>query len=610
MAKRLHIAAQTALPIDFVTETIALLAIKGAGKTYAFLKLAEELIKAGQPVAILDHVGVCWGLRSSASGKRAGLPVFVLGGEHGDAPLEAHGGKIVARWFSKSRVSVVLDMSAFPSKADERRFVADFCDALYRINRKPVHVMIDEADEYAPQKPKGETARSTGMLEVIVRRGRARGIGITMATQRPAVLNKDVLTQAGTLLFGRVVSPHDRKAVGTWLQGQAAPADVGAIVDALPSMPKGEFHLWSPAYGLFERIKIGARITYDSSATPKPGQRRRAPKATAKVNLRALTAEMTAAREQQEANDPKRLQKRIAELEAAVKKANDHTVHMLHTAPAPKPGKPIKVPVMTKAERAMLVKIAALSAQQTAMLAKLATASATLGPSIEKLTTKIFARLNGHTDKSTTRSGATVDHVRAQQTTRTGRRDVPMRPASAGTRQRQHVATHEGRAHTTRPAGDAESSAGTLGGQQLEVLRAACQFGRVTQKQLGVLLGVKAKGSTLRAYTQRLVRDGYLHKDGDGYGPTGKGIDAAGDFTPLPSGRRELIAHWQTKLSGQQREIFDLIVGGDDDIDAIAETLGVKAKGSTVRAYLQRMARLGIITKAGNTVRLSEQFGD
>jgi hypothetical protein len=611
MARKLRIASTLTLPIEFVTETIALLAIKGAGKTYGFLKIAEEMISAGLPVVILDHVGVCWGLRSSASGKGPGLPVYVLGGEHGDAPLEAHAGELVARWQVATRASVVLDMSAFAAKADERRFVAAFCDALYRKNRKPVHLMIDETDEYAPQKPKGEAIKSLSSLEIIVRRGRARGIGITMATQRPAVLNKDVLTQAGTLMFGRVVSPHDRDAVKKWLAGQTSAHNLDQIVNALPSMARGAFQFWSPAYDIFKEIEIGERKTFDSSATPKYGRRIKSPKAVAKVDLRALSEDMKAAREQQEASDPSRLRRRIAELEQAVKKANDTAIHLMHISPKPapaKPPKPIKVPVMTKAERAMLVKIAALSVKQTALLAQLASDGAKVSPAIERLTQKIFARFDR----------VIQEHPRDQQQRviaapgRVDRRPSTPTPAKSG------AAPTPGRgAPVTRKAVAVGASAAAesngslkLGGQMLNVLRAACQLGRTNQKQLGVMLGVKAKGTTLRAYCQRLTHAGLLVKEGDDYVPTAAGRTAAGDFDPLPTTRAELITHWRNRLGGQMREIFDMVANEDEPIseDDIAEQLHIAAKGTTIRAYLQRLARLGVISRQGGTVSLSDQF--
>ena len=39
-----------------------------------------------------------------------------------------------------------------------------------------------------------------------------------MITQRPAVIAKDVLTQANVYAFMRLVGPQDRKAVEEWLK--------------------------------------------------------------------------------------------------------------------------------------------------------------------------------------------------------------------------------------------------------------------------------------------------------------------------------------------------------------------------------------------------------
>lgn len=69
----LRIAKGFALPADAVTETFAILAKRGAGKTYTTLVMAEEMVRAGLPVCIVDPVGVAWGLRSSADGQIEGL---------------------------------------------------------------------------------------------------------------------------------------------------------------------------------------------------------------------------------------------------------------------------------------------------------------------------------------------------------------------------------------------------------------------------------------------------------------------------------------------------------------------------------------------------------
>jgi DNA helicase HerA-like ATPase len=79
----------------------------------------------------------------------------------------------------------VLDLSNL-SKSAMRRFVADFAERLYEKNRNPLHLIIDEADEFAPQRIAKGRERTFGAVDEIVRRGRIRGLGVTLVTQRSA----------------------------------------------------------------------------------------------------------------------------------------------------------------------------------------------------------------------------------------------------------------------------------------------------------------------------------------------------------------------------------------------------------------------------------------
>ncbi len=47
------------LPVEAVTETFAILAKRGAGKTYTATVLVKEMMAAGLPLVIVDPVGVC-----------------------------------------------------------------------------------------------------------------------------------------------------------------------------------------------------------------------------------------------------------------------------------------------------------------------------------------------------------------------------------------------------------------------------------------------------------------------------------------------------------------------------------------------------------------------
>lgn len=191
-AQPLRLGPDLALPVEAVTETFAILGKRGRGKTNTAVVLVEELIGAGLQVVVVDTVGAWWGLRSSADGTGAGVPVVILGGQHGDVPLPEESGAAVARAVVEQRLSAVIDTSAL-SKAAARRFCTAFVTELYHrkgADRAPLHVVVDEADELAPQQHRGETAQLLGAMEDLVRRGRIRGIGCTLVTQRPASLKR------------------------------------------------------------------------------------------------------------------------------------------------------------------------------------------------------------------------------------------------------------------------------------------------------------------------------------------------------------------------------------------------------------------------------------
>jgi uncharacterized protein len=79
---KLKIGRGLQLPEDAVTQTFAILAKRGVGKTYTASVMTEELLKAHLPVVAIDPIGVWWGLRHSADGKSEGLPIVVFGGDH------------------------------------------------------------------------------------------------------------------------------------------------------------------------------------------------------------------------------------------------------------------------------------------------------------------------------------------------------------------------------------------------------------------------------------------------------------------------------------------------------------------------------------------------
>jgi len=184
MTTGLRVAEGVDLPLELITSSNGILAKKGAGKTSAAVVLLEEMHQVGVPVIVVDPKGDWYGIRTSASGDRPGLPIPVLGGRHGDVPLDATAGELVADLLVDQKLSAILDVSEF-TKAELRRFLKAFGDRFYRrADRTPTHLFLEECHEYLPQQVRGENAALVETWQRIVKQGRFKGLGVTMASQR------------------------------------------------------------------------------------------------------------------------------------------------------------------------------------------------------------------------------------------------------------------------------------------------------------------------------------------------------------------------------------------------------------------------------------------
>jgi uncharacterized protein len=319
MRAGLQISRGLTLPLDYVTKTGAIIAKRRVGKTYTGAVFAEEMCAAGIPWYALDPTEAWWGLR--ADGQKPGLPVIVLGGAHGDIPITEHDGKAIADLVVDEPNFYVIDLSEVDeSHSATVRFATAFLDRLYRRkakSRDPLHGFWDEGDMFAPQKAGPSETTMLGAAESIVRRGGIRGLGTTLITQRAAVLNKNVLTQLDLLFMLRTISPQDQDAVDEYVKRNASPDERREIMGSLASLELGECWVYGPGEepALLQRVRIRERRTFNSSATPKAGEKRLEPTKLADVDIDALRERLAVQIEKAKADDPAHLRKRIAALE-------------------------------------------------------------------------------------------------------------------------------------------------------------------------------------------------------------------------------------------------------------------------------------------------------
>jgi len=320
------------LPLAALDDRLAIVGTSGSGKTYAAKGLAERLMAGGGRVCIVDPLGVWWGLRSSADGHAPSpFPVVVFGGRHADVALDPGMGTALGTLIGTRALACVVDVSDLGSAAVRRSFMTAFTAALYEANTEPLHLVLDEADLWAPQRAQPGGHELLGRVEEIVRRGRIRGFVPWLITQRPAVLHKDVLSQADILVSMKLTASQDRDAVGRWIEGQADRAEGRRILGALPRLARGEGWVWAPGDGVLARVAFPRIRTLDSSQTPKREAQASTPRALAAVDLSALRAELAgmagdapeapaapAPADRRETSDlERRLQQRDAELAAA-----------------------------------------------------------------------------------------------------------------------------------------------------------------------------------------------------------------------------------------------------------------------------------------------------
>jgi len=585
---RLKISNELSLPLDFVTSTQAILAKKGKGKSYTASVQAEELLAAHQQVVVVDPTGAWWGLRSSADGKSSGFAIAVLGGEHGDVPLEATAGEVIGDAIATEHFSAVLDLSLF-RKAEANRFMGVLLETLYRRNREALHLFIDEADTVAPQKPFGDEARTLGATEDIVRRGRIRGIGCTLITQRPQVLNKNVLSQVDMLTTLGMNHPKDIAAIKEWVAVHGDEDQAKRMIAELPALPIGQAWVWAPAADIFERVTIRRRTTFDSGKTPKAGERALAPKVLADVDIARLGATIAATVEKAKANDPKALRARVAELEK-----------LLHRKLSAKE----RARVETKTIEKPVIKAADIKRIETVLgrLDNIAGRMFAVAESFVSITGSMRAHLTRWAGRSpaevSERAIAAGQHFASdgKVTVLAGKHQIRV-PATEKTlvradgRQLHITATARG---DKLPTGEAA------------VLRALIMYPNgLMRDQLGVLTGYKR--SSRDSYIARLKERGFVTTDGQRCQVTARGGAAMPDAEPLPTGAA-LRTWWLERLPTGERAILEHLIASYPDPMA-RSTLDEQTeyKRSSRDSYISRLAARELVQVLSHgSVRASE----
>jgi len=558
----LQISRELELPDSFAGKSAFVAGTKGSGKTYTAGVIVEEMLSRDNHLIVLDPTGVWWGLRTSQNGHSAGFPIIVIGGPNGDIPLPPTSGKAIAEFVIKSGRSIVLDMSEFGSDAEQDRFVESLLTTLYRekaTQRSSLHIVMDEADLFIPQMPQRGQERLIHAAKQIVLKGRSRGLGMTMITQRPQAIAKSVIEEADVVFVHRMQGLRAVKAMSAWTDLYASKDQASEFYESVPQLGDGECWVWSPRFlGEFKRVKIRKKTTFDSSRTPEPGVAIAKPTQNSHVDIDALSNALKEEIKHVEENDPKVLKKKICGLEEELRVANRANELLRNT---------------TRTEKEFVITPEQIRAFDGLL------------KGVESYTKTIVEAFNKFSDDFAAKFARIAQEKIKQEGT-----------VANGPELIRHSAIEKAAVDS-----DISNSAKII-------LAALVNFpSGAKRSRIAVFSGRSNKSSAFQMAFKELSELGYIEKHGEAY----KITDVGRGLVKEP-GRKTTLTEWCAKLTNQQGKIIDVLSKFYPDPlsrSALAIEIEASEKSSSFQQCFPALVDLELIESVGvGRYKLTEQL--
>ncbi len=130
-------------------------------------------------------------------------------------------------------------------------------------DRHPIALFCDEAHLYISEKPASSVDESAlKSFERIAKEGRKYGIGLVVITQRPADVNRTVLSQSNNFIAMRLTNAEDQSVIK-----RLFPDSLGDFAELLPILDIGEALIVGDASLLPSRIRVTEPAVKPQSAT-------------------------------------------------------------------------------------------------------------------------------------------------------------------------------------------------------------------------------------------------------------------------------------------------------------------------------------------------------
>lgn len=584
------------IPDQVLSQHVAILGKTRSGKTNSAKLAIEQVAAAGSRVCIIDPIKAdYWGLTSSADGKKPGLPFHIIGGAHGHVPLHAGAGAAIAEVVASGALRLsIIDMEQFGPR-ESSPFFAAFMEAIFKKIVGVLYLVIDEAHLFAPKEGRGDESMATYWFKRMASGSGSKGVRLIVSTQRVQELHNTVLSNCDTVIAHRVTFPEDQKRISDWVASHASKDVLAEVKRSLPNLQRGEAWICSGEVGIFERRQLPLCSTYDNSRTPTEDDQRREVK-TAQIDQAALRGIIGEAVKEAEANDPKLLRAKIADLERKF----DKSARTVQTDPAAIEKARVEGAKARDKEWEPIVK--SLERWNRDLVGRMGNAERTAAELAALL------HVNGEAPKTELPRAPSIETaaVRAQRGANTpDRRGGLQSPGQSGLMAKASRPAHErlapAHAKVTRtPLGSpalADSQLGKCERAILQVLAQhpdGCRSGKLT-----LLVGYRFSGG-FRNSLAALRTGGLIEGENSGtMRLTEAGLEC-GPFDPLPEGQ-DLIDYWlrHPSLSKCAREILSTLINSPEGATAeeLCQATGYEFSGG-FRNALSDLRTAGLIVGA------------
>lgn len=515
----------------------------GAGKSFLIRYLLEQTHGRIQQF-VFDPEGEFSTLR-----ERFDYVVASAGGD-GDVPAHPDTADLLCRQLVELEASAIFDIYELDPE-ERQEFVGRFLHRLVNMPKetwRSALVVVDEAHEYAPEQGRPPSRRP---MELIVSKGRKRGLCAVYATQRLSKLSKNA-SDLQNILVGYTGLDVDVRRAGDMLGFDKAQArELKAL--------RHEFFAFGPALSReVTRVRSGALQTHH----PKPGEIR-APTPPPRGELAKLVATLA------------EIPDRVAEEEEAIEA--------------------VRAQVRRLEAELRTARAAGITEEEAE-----ARAAARAAAAVRALRTEVRPHVEA------------LHHALAngQEYSRNIPGEDLHTPAPAAPARRPAAAPAASRPAPKRSGRTSSADASLSKGERIILTAVAQHDAGVTREQLSVLTAYKR--SSRDTYLQKLRSGSLVEEHGGVIQATSAGLDALGDdFEPLPTGDA-LQEYWLDKLSGGEREILRMVCAAYPraiDRDEISTETGHKR--SSRDTYLQRLGARKLVSfpDRGVVIASEELFG-